>query len=96
MSEAPVRREADGTARRRRSDGERSRNAILNEAARLATVEGVGVPVAIGATGVLLFALRALSAPVSVIVAVTVAVCVEPPAVTPAVGIFSSAAFSTM
>lgn len=41
-----------------------------------ATVEGVGVPVAIGATGVLLFALRALSAPVSVIVAVTVAVCV--------------------
>jgi len=28
--------------RRRRSDGERSRNAILNEAARLATVEGLG------------------------------------------------------
>ena len=41
-----------------------------------ATVEGVGVPVAIGATGILLFALRALSTPVSVIVAVTVAVCV--------------------
>jgi hypothetical protein len=40
-----------------------------------ATVEGVGVPVAIGATGVLLFALRALGAPVSVIVGVTVAVC---------------------
>jgi len=28
--------------RRRRSDGERSRTAILNEAARLATVEGIG------------------------------------------------------
>src|SRR5947209_11539480 len=28
--------------RRRRSDGERSRNAILEEAARLATVEGIG------------------------------------------------------
>ena len=28
-------------ARRRRSDGERSRNAILDEAARLATVEGI-------------------------------------------------------
>ena len=28
--------------RRRRSDGERSRSAILNEAARLATVEGIG------------------------------------------------------
>jgi AcrR family transcriptional regulator len=27
---------------RRRSDGERSRNAILGEAARLATVEGIG------------------------------------------------------
>src|SRR4051794_9500237 len=34
---APLRR-----ARRRRSDGERSRNAILDEAARLATVEGIG------------------------------------------------------
>ena len=40
-----------------------------------ATVEGVGVPVAIGATGVLLFALRALGTPVSAIVAVTVGVC---------------------
>ena len=29
-------------ARRQRSDGERSRTAILNEAARLATVEGIG------------------------------------------------------
>ena len=29
-------------ARRKRSDGERSRTAILNEAARLATVEGIG------------------------------------------------------
>src|SRR5436189_1892340 len=28
--------------RRRRSDGERSRGAILDEAARLATVEGIG------------------------------------------------------
>src|SRR5512135_1578648 len=28
--------------RRRRSDGEQSRNAILDEAARLATVEGIG------------------------------------------------------
>ena len=31
----------DGPARRRRSDGERSRNAILQEAAQLATVEGI-------------------------------------------------------
>lgn len=30
------------TERRRRSDGERSRSAILDEAARLATVEGIG------------------------------------------------------
>src|SRR5262244_3832355 len=29
-------------ARKQRSDGERSRNAILDEAARLATVEGIG------------------------------------------------------
>src|SRR4051812_38427850 len=29
-------------ARRRRSDGEKSRNAILDQAARLATVEGIG------------------------------------------------------
>src|SRR4051812_24074785 len=32
---------AAGTPRRRRSDGERSRAAILREAARLATVEGL-------------------------------------------------------
>src|SRR5690242_8017730 len=38
MSNADTRRETD---RRRRSDGERSRGAILNEAARLATVEGI-------------------------------------------------------
>jgi AcrR family transcriptional regulator len=31
-----------GRVRRRRSDGERSRSAILEEAARLATVEGIG------------------------------------------------------
>jgi AcrR family transcriptional regulator len=31
-----------GSTRRRRSDGERSHTAILNEAARLATVEGIG------------------------------------------------------
>ena len=36
MSEAVIRNE-----RRRRSDGERSRSAILNEAAKLATVEGL-------------------------------------------------------
>ena len=33
---------ADRRARRRRSDGERSRKAILDEAAQLATVEGIG------------------------------------------------------
>ena len=33
--------EAERPARRRRSDGERSRNAILQEAAQLATVEGI-------------------------------------------------------
>jgi AcrR family transcriptional regulator len=33
--------EADRRARKRRSDGERSRNAILREAAQLATVEGL-------------------------------------------------------
>lgn len=32
----------DRPVRRRRSDGERSRNAILREAAQLATVEGIG------------------------------------------------------
>src|SRR5919199_6698889 len=31
-----------GVGRRRRTDGERSRGAILDEAARLATVEGLG------------------------------------------------------
>src|SRR4051812_22843128 len=41
MTETPVRDVADRRARRRRSDGERSRNAILREAARLATVEGI-------------------------------------------------------
>ena len=45
-------------------------------AAVQAAVEGAGVPVAIGATGMALFALRALDAPVSLIVGVTVAVCV--------------------
>ena len=38
----PDRHEADRNARKRRSDGERSRSAILDEAARLATVEGIG------------------------------------------------------
>ena len=42
MSETEVRRAGDRSARRRRSDGERSRNAILREAAQLATVEGIG------------------------------------------------------
>src|SRR4051812_24852384 len=41
MTETPVRDVADRRARRRRSDGERSRNAILREAAQLATVEGI-------------------------------------------------------
>ena len=41
MSEAGTTTEAGSHARRRRSDGERSRNAILHEAARLATVEGL-------------------------------------------------------
>jgi AcrR family transcriptional regulator len=40
MSSTDVRK-ADRPARRRRSDGERSRNAILREAAQLATVEGI-------------------------------------------------------
>ena len=38
----PDRHEAGEGARKRRSDGERSRNAILDEAARLSTVEGIG------------------------------------------------------
>jgi len=41
MTETNVSREADRRSRRRRSDGERSRNAILDEAARLATIEGI-------------------------------------------------------
>ena len=41
MSEAATYREAKRGGRRRRSDGERSRNAILSEAAQLATVEGI-------------------------------------------------------
>jgi AcrR family transcriptional regulator len=41
MKEARVHREVDRRARRRRSDGERSRSAILREAAQLATVEGI-------------------------------------------------------
>jgi AcrR family transcriptional regulator len=36
-----IERNADRRARRQRSDGERSRNAILREAAKLATVEGI-------------------------------------------------------
>lgn len=42
MTDAPVRREAESRVRRPRSDGERSRTAILREAAQLATVEGIG------------------------------------------------------
>ena len=43
MAPTTTRREsADGTTRKRRSDGERSRKAILREAAQLATVEGIG------------------------------------------------------
>jgi AcrR family transcriptional regulator len=41
MSEPPALREHERPARKQRSDGERSRTAILNEAARLATVEGI-------------------------------------------------------
>src|ERR1700757_2969247 len=37
----PAERSASPPSRRRRSDGERSRAAILREAARLATVEGI-------------------------------------------------------
>jgi AcrR family transcriptional regulator len=42
MRETHVRRQADRQSRKQRSDGERSRNAILREAAQLATVEGIG------------------------------------------------------
>jgi len=41
MSETEIRSQVDGPRRRRRSDGERSRSAILHEAAQLATVEGI-------------------------------------------------------
>jgi AcrR family transcriptional regulator len=41
MSKTDVHTETNRPARRRRSDGERSRNAILREAAQLATVEGI-------------------------------------------------------
>src|SRR6266705_5824820 len=41
MSETRFRPEADPRPRRRRSDGERSRNVILREAAQLATVQGI-------------------------------------------------------
>ncbi len=41
MSTAPVQPDPDRQVRRTRSDGERSRTAILHEAARLATVEGL-------------------------------------------------------
>ena len=41
MSRPPVHPEPEPHTRRRRSDGERSRNAILYEAAQLATVEGL-------------------------------------------------------
>ena len=42
MTDADVRSDDARRVRKPRSDGERSRNAILNEAARLATVEGIG------------------------------------------------------
>jgi len=41
MSETEIRSESDRSPRRRRSDGERSRSAILREAAQLATVDGI-------------------------------------------------------
>jgi len=41
MDDTEIRDEPVRRVRRRRSDGERSRNAILREAARLATVEGI-------------------------------------------------------
>ena len=41
MSVTNIRSEPERPARRRRSDGERSRNAILREAGQLATVEGI-------------------------------------------------------
>jgi AcrR family transcriptional regulator len=42
MSEIRPRNEESRRTRKRRSDGERSRNAILQQAAQLATVEGIG------------------------------------------------------
>jgi AcrR family transcriptional regulator len=42
MSQLESEPQVGGHERRRRSDGERSRNAILREAAQLATVEGLG------------------------------------------------------
>src|SRR3954465_7565834 len=41
MSETELERTDDRPARKRRSDGERSRGAILEQAAQLATVEGI-------------------------------------------------------
>src|SRR6188474_3071205 len=41
MSDTDVRRHHQPRTRRRRSDGERSRKAILREAGQLATVEGI-------------------------------------------------------
>jgi AcrR family transcriptional regulator len=41
MRKVRTRREVNGRPRKRRSDGERSRGAILREAAQLATVEGI-------------------------------------------------------
>ncbi|MFI5026026.1 MAG: TetR/AcrR family transcriptional regulator [Solirubrobacterales bacterium] len=41
MSDTEIRDEPSTGERKRRSDGERSRNAILREAGRLATVEGI-------------------------------------------------------
>ena len=42
MTDDQTRDVPERRVRKRRSDGERSRNAILREAARLATVEGIG------------------------------------------------------
>ncbi len=41
MSDTEIRNDTEHRERKRRSDGERSREAILHEAARLATVEGI-------------------------------------------------------
>src|SRR5690349_5887738 len=42
MARTAAQRKLSPAQRRRRSDGERSRTAILDKAARLATVEGIG------------------------------------------------------